>query len=318
MKILITGAAGYIGKMLIELFRNGPDVTILALDRTPEPDDIGWENVQWYTRDLTKKDWLEELEKAVPDVVIHTAWNEDAHRVTVAEASYNERAAAHLFDACFRMRVPKLIHLSAIDGYGTVSGHVKQRMYIENDALREAVSPYGIDIVRVEAVLKKLYGGSSKRTQTFILRLPMVYGPRAHMLRHTFGVLKFWNSALPSPFADPDALAFQVLHEDDLIDALGLLTFNTLHEPYDVYNVAPQDVLTAREIGEYFRARVIPMSKAALKLLPNIHPRRIDSLIADGRKITTKFNYQYNYSSYEALTRDIGRYASGTDNSQAP
>lgn len=296
MKILITGAAGYIGGMLTEQFKEGPDVQILSIDIRNQPKELEHPRITWFVADLAKADWYGILGGVKPDVVIHAAW----------ARGKNDLLASNVFDYSIRNKIPKFILLSAIDVYGTQS----ESSYIENDPPRAAAG-YGAEVALSELAVKKLYGGSGKHTCTFILRLPIVFGPRAWQKEHFFGTLGlFKRGGLPLVIDSSAEVAFQALHEDDLVDVVGLLAFNKLSDPYEVYNVTPEDAVPASGIATVFGKKTIVVSSAIKRILSFNHSPRLDrSIIADGRKFTKKFKYKFNYSSYEALTTEEGRYA---------
>ncbi|MFA6006706.1 MAG: NAD-dependent epimerase/dehydratase family protein [Candidatus Paceibacterota bacterium] len=296
MRILITGAAGYIGGMLTDQFKEGPDVQILALDIKDQPKEIDHPRITWCIGDLRKSDWFSILGSVKPDVIVHCAW----------AASGNEEMANNVFDYCVRQKIPKFIYLSAIDGYGNIS----DRYFIENDPLRATDDRYGLDVVASEHAVKKLYGGSGKHTQTFILRLPIIFGPRGWQQEHFFGTLGLFKSGgLPLVMSDPDSIIFQAVHEDDLVDIIGLLAFNKLNDRYEVFNITPEDTVPASGIAATFGKKVVAVSKAVRKLVPfNNSSRLTSSILADGSKFTKKFKYKFNYTSYEAITTEEGKY----------
>jgi len=296
MKILITGAAGYIGGMLVDQFKDGPDVQLLAVDRKDQPKALEHSRVTWCIADCAEPNWSAILGGVKPDVVIHAAWAEH----------HNDVLAAHVFEYCVRNKISKFIHLSAIDGYGTNTDLPR----IENDPLRAGDDLYGREVMHAELAIKKIYGGSQKHTQTYILRLPIVFGPRAWQREHFFATLRFFkHGRLPLFVVEPEYLQFQALHEDDLVDIIGLFVFNKLPDPYEVYNITPEDTVPASGLATIFGKKLITVSKGIQNVLSRVVPCGLrSSILADGNKFTKKFRYKFNYSTYEALTTDEGRY----------
>ena len=75
MKILITGAAGFIGRYVIEkvrAFEHDILATTLAMDKNVDNSS----NVHWILGDLEDLEFLTtNVESFNPDIVIHLAWN---------------------------------------------------------------------------------------------------------------------------------------------------------------------------------------------------------------------------------------------------
>src|SRR5579863_998155 len=73
--LLITGAAGYVGGMLVRKFAERPDVErIIGLDKEPLPDFIADIPKLEYRQLNTADDWEASITELHPDIVIHAAW----------------------------------------------------------------------------------------------------------------------------------------------------------------------------------------------------------------------------------------------------
>ena len=73
--ILITGAAGYVGAMLVEKFARRADVeSIVGIDKEPMPDNFHNEPKLIYLHMNTVDEWEKQARAQRPDIVIHTAW----------------------------------------------------------------------------------------------------------------------------------------------------------------------------------------------------------------------------------------------------
>ena len=73
--VLITGAAGYVGAMLVRRFAARGDVAqIIGLDKEPLPDFIKGVDKLTYIEENTAGSWEDKVITYKPDIVIHAAW----------------------------------------------------------------------------------------------------------------------------------------------------------------------------------------------------------------------------------------------------
>ena len=73
--VFITGAAGYVGAMLVERFAARPDVEkVIGLDKEPMPDSFKSISKLTYIHANTADAWEGEIGKYAPDIIVHTAW----------------------------------------------------------------------------------------------------------------------------------------------------------------------------------------------------------------------------------------------------
>ncbi len=347
MRILITGAAGYIGGMLADQFSRAPDVTeIVCIDRKPVPDLLqNNTKIIWIEHDLSEDGWQEQLRGKTPDVVIHSAWHiRDLYFRPKLQRTWNVEGANKVFEYCFTNGVKKLIHFSTVSSYGAFDTNSLKRPFIENDPARENEYRYGIEKREVEQSLKKKYMASGKATQVFILRPATITGPRErymigkkgllYMLRpdEQMGAVQQQSKTMMTllrqflflmPIAS-DEWCRQYIHEDDVTDIVGLLTFGKIKDRYEVFNIAPNDILRAQDMAELFgqkTLRVFPwMVRVAFAIAWDLSFGRIPTspggwrfysypIPVDGSKIAKKYQFEYAYSSRNALTREEGRYA---------
>ena len=74
--LVITGAAGYVGAMLVKQFSAREDVErVVALDMAPMPKMLeGIENLH-YLQTNTASAWHDEVARFSPDIIVHCAWH---------------------------------------------------------------------------------------------------------------------------------------------------------------------------------------------------------------------------------------------------
>ena len=183
MKILVTGAAGFIGSHLCEKLLTDPSHTIIGLDTFIGPTPVSLkkiniENLVKHPRfklmqtDLLTTD-LEKLSEGI-DVIYHLAgmpgvrssWGKDFYPYV----TNNITATQRLLEAVKDKPIQKFIYASTSSVYGEKTGMVKE------DAYLTPLSPYGITKLTGEHlcnVYRKSYN-----VPVIIVRFFTVYGPR--------------------------------------------------------------------------------------------------------------------------------------------
>src|SRR3989344_4724393 len=97
--ILITGAAGYVGAMLVEQFAKREDVgSIIGIDKEPMPENFPKESKLAYLHLNTVDDWEEKVRVYHPTVIIHTAWQiREMYGAQDVEWKWNIGGAGEIF-----------------------------------------------------------------------------------------------------------------------------------------------------------------------------------------------------------------------------
>jgi nucleoside-diphosphate-sugar epimerase len=176
-RILVTGAAGFIGQSLVEhLRRGGRDVLPVTRDMVAQMTDV---------------DALVHL-AARAHVVADTAADplEEFRRVNVT-------GTERLADAAVRGGVRRFVFVSSIGVLGNDSGG---RAFTAADP-PQPNEPYAVSKWEAEQRLLERVAGTA--TEAVIVRPPLVYGPgvKGNFLR----LLRLVNSGLPLPFAGLEA-----------------------------------------------------------------------------------------------------------------
>lgn len=180
MRILVTGAAGFIGSHLVDrLVADGHRVTGLDDLSTGKLANLAdarrGKGFGFHRFDITSTDLLELVARDRPDVVCHLAAQMDVRR-SVADPLHDTRTnvlgTVNVLEACVRAGVPRVVFASS---GGTVYGEPPSLPVTERAALHPQ-SPYGAAKVAGETYLdayRRLHG-----LQGVALRLGNVYGPR--------------------------------------------------------------------------------------------------------------------------------------------
>lgn len=175
MKILITGASGFIGSFIVEeALRKGFD-TWAAVRKSSSKEYLKDERINFIELNLSSKAQLiEQLRGHDFDYVVHAAGvtkclnKQDFHRI-------NTEGTKNLLDAIFELQMPlkRFVFVSSLSIFGAIK---EQQPY---DEIRETDIPqpnteYGRSKLAAEKYLESL----GSRVPYIILRPTGVYGPR--------------------------------------------------------------------------------------------------------------------------------------------
>jgi uncharacterized protein YbjT (DUF2867 family) len=172
MKILLTGANGYIGmRMIPALVRNGHQVICFVRDkRRMQVDRAIEENITYYEGDLLKEDTLKDIPEDI-DVAYYLV-----HSIG-ASADYEklEAQAAHNFvDAINKTRCQQIIYLSGIVNDDKLSKHLRSRKNVE-DILMNAAAP--TTVLRAGIIIGS-GGASFEIIRDLVEKLPVMVAPK--------------------------------------------------------------------------------------------------------------------------------------------
>jgi uronate dehydrogenase len=149
MRVLVTGAAGTIGRVLCPgLVDRGHEV--VGFDRVPEPE--GFDGT-WHTGDCADPDAVFAAFDAQPlDAVVHLAGNPDESSLPEALTSHVVTTAA-LLDAMVAHKVDRLVYASSNHAVGRTPRRELASEPISIDALPRPDTFYGVAKVAAEALM---------------------------------------------------------------------------------------------------------------------------------------------------------------------
>jgi nucleoside-diphosphate-sugar epimerase len=330
MNVLITGAAGYIGSMLLDAFGQLASVTaVIGVDLKPLPErHAAHPKLQWIQACVAEDTWIEAIRGEPIDVVVHGAYQ--VRQLYGAAGSalqqrWNLDGARRVFGfALGTPSVRRLIQLSTISAYGAKPTNVLEAPFTEAAPLAEDSYRYGAQKAEIEALLRRLYAASDGATHAVVLRLASVSGPYGRFGLNRYGLVSTLAGRFPVVPCGRGDWCRQYLHEDDLVDIITVIATAPPKAELEVLNAAPADYLTgadlARSLGKHAFTVPPPLLRALFALLwhgtrgivatPAGAWRFLSYPIrADGTRLTRTYGHVYRYSSAAALLAQQGRYA---------
>lgn len=191
MKVLITGANGFIGSHLVEELEKAPDIKLVKLSRSGK---VGFVESPLLEKDSNWKCVLSDV-----DIVIHLAAR--AHVVgDIASHSLdsflesNRDATLNLAAQCLDMGVKKFIFFSTVG----VHAGLADTQVITADSEFLPIDDYAVSKVEAEIALNKMFKRHS--SQLIILRPPLIFAGNAPGNFKT--LLSLTEKCVPLPFGN--------------------------------------------------------------------------------------------------------------------
>ncbi len=337
--ILITGAAGYIGAMLVEQFAKRGDIeSIIGIDKEPLPENFRDEPKLVYLHLNTADAWESVAREYHPDIIIHTAWQiREMYGEQDVEWKWNIGGSDKVFDFAFaEPSVERLIHFSTVASYGAFSSNTLEHRYTEVEPFRETQYLYAEEKRITEDHLKEKYEKSDKHAVVAVVRPAAITGPRGRYMRIRFGL----QSALAGQLKDSfvyrlvsTLVAFvpvtpkwlrQFIHEDDVVNIVERLAFGEKTGKYEVFNICPPGpVVLGADMARAVGKRQLPiypwMVRIAFFVFWHLTRGKIPTgrgawksysypIAVDGSKVTRMLGYHYQYVGPDAFQYTDGAY----------
>jgi len=214
MKLFLTGAAGYIGRVVTARLLKYNDWVTALLEPHEDP---GWvQGAEVVRADITRPESLEGIMKH-HDTVVHTAQEAGWQKVDRC-AAVNREGTRHVVREAVKSGIRRFVHLSSVAVYGHVS-----RIPIDEDfPLKRTGDPYGDTKLEAELILREFE--CRDEIDLTVIRPTVVYGPGD-------------DTFLPGLIASIREGVFCHIgsgeHEANLIhvDDLGRFIWSVIHEP---------------------------------------------------------------------------------------
>ncbi|MFZ2151740.1 MAG: NAD(P)-dependent oxidoreductase [Minisyncoccia bacterium] len=342
--IFITGGAGYVGAMLCDQFSKREDVEkIITVDKEPETDlTKGNTKIVYIHQNLADDGWQEKVQEYKPSVVIHTAWQiREIYGNRPLSWKWNIESSDKVFDFAFSHEyVDRLVYFSTVASYGAFANNTLEHRFTEEEIFRKTNYLYAeekrITEERLHDKYLKLKSEDKKLPQVSIIRPAAITGPRGRYTRIRFGLQSALSGQLKGNFLYSVVSTLtsfvpvnkkwlrQYVHEDDITDIVELLSFESTHHEYEVFNIAPPgDVVLGKDMAKAVGKRTIPIHpylvRIAFFIFWHLTRGKIPTaegswkgysypIAVDGSKITRLYGYSYKMPSKEAFVKNEGRY----------
>jgi nucleoside-diphosphate-sugar epimerase len=346
-KILITGASGYVGAMLLDIFSGREDVeTIIGVDKDPLPEFLkenpNKNKIVFIQANLGDDSWQNNARSYAPDIVIHSAWQiREMYGQKALQWKWNITGSDNVFDFAFlNNSVKKLIHFSTVASYSAYSTNTLEHRFTEAEPFRKSDYLYAEEKRISEEHLEEKFKEAKKANKDIkvaVVRPAAITGPRGRYMKVRFGLQSALSGQLKENMlhriiakmvsfvpVTPKWLR-QFIHEDDVVDIISLLTFSDLKKDYDVFNICPPgDPVLGKDMAKAVNKKSITvypwMVRIVFFIFWHLSRGKVPTskggwksysypIAVDGSKITRAYGYQYKYPSLEAFSKILGRYS---------
>ncbi len=291
--LFITGAAGYVGSMLVQQFAKREDVErIVGLDKEPMPEMLKSEQKLVYVQMNTADEWEEKVREYQPDIIIHTAWQiREIYGNRALTWKWNIEGSDKVFDYAFSTPgVKKLIYFSTVSSYGAFATNTLEHRYTEDEPFRKSEYLYAEEKRIAEEHLEersKKAAAAGSTVQVSVVRPAAITGPRGRFMRIRFGLQSALSGQLKDSFAYRLVSAMvsfvpvtpkwlrQFIHEDDVTDLVEMLAFEepkNLSESktkgqYEVFNICPPGaVVLGPDMAKAVGKRTLPLQPWMIRI----------------------------------------------------
>ena len=300
MKILVTGASGFVGGALVQQINGLHDIQVL----TRKPIDLLTPDVQQLVAaNIFAADLPENI-----DVIIHLAGrahilNEQTTDPLSEFRKVNVEGTLELARQALEKKVKRFIFMSSIG----VNGSVTLQQPFTEDAIPQPHADYAVSKLEAEHELKKLFAGSD--TELVIIRPPLVYA--AHAPGNFARLLKLVASNLPLPFAGTNNKRSFVALEN-LVDFIQTCIEHP-NAANQTFLVADQTPISTRELVQYLKqgmgkpARFIYIPQPLMKLgaacigKSKLYEQLFESLEVDTTKAQKLLGWTAPLSTQQAM-----------------
>jgi UDP-glucose 4-epimerase len=296
MRIVITGASGFIGSYLCDYLLNAGQTIIATARNKSKIPDHHVKNFIPLELDVLNESAFSQMDTMPVDAVVHTSTSNDILSKNPSEGILlSASGTRNVLEFCVRRKIPKIIFFSTFQVYGTeLNGTIDENtpVHCEND--------YGLNHVFGEHYIE-MYSRQKKITG-IVVRPSNVYGrfmtpyiERWTLVPGCFCKELYLTGKITLLSSGRQTRNFVGLHE---VSAGVQAILNHTKNGYSVYNIASEKNLTMLEVAELvkkiFEKRY---SKEAVIKIMSDKPQTGNSFHVDLEKIRNiGFNPDNNYN----------------------
>ncbi|MDP8200844.1 MAG: GDP-mannose 4,6-dehydratase [Candidatus Tenebribacter burtonii] len=296
MKILITGAAGFIGSHLCEALVKKHDV--VGLDNFCDYYDIKikrnnlkelahFDNFQIIKADIRSKDELEDIFSHHKfDLVIHLAAMAGVRPSIIDPVLYTEvniNGTVNMLEQCKKHGINKFIFASS----SSVYGNNKKVPFTETDSVDFPISPYAATKKAGELICHTYH--HLENISMVILRFFTVYGPRQ---RPDLAIHKFARKIIADeviPVFGNGSTKRDYTYIDDIIDGiLRSVDFVNENYCYEIFNLGEAKTIS---LSRMIKIIENALGKTAQKEILKLQSGDVDQTFADISKANRLLGY---------------------------
>jgi uncharacterized protein YbjT (DUF2867 family) len=227
MKILVSGANGYIGRRLSDaLLKDEHHVYGLVRDlaKARSVREESWTNFEALQCDLSLKPDLDQFDQQVD--VAYFLVHGMSHGSSQDLQEREEETARHFIELCEHMGCRQIIYLSGITPEGPLSDHLESRHSVEKVLLGSSIPT----TVLRSAIVVGAGSASFEIMRDLVEKLPVMIAPK-------------WLNSKCQPIAVRDCIGY-------MVDVIG--REECYHQSYDI---AGPDVFTYKQLLQIFAAK---------------------------------------------------------------
>ncbi len=254
MRVVVTGASGNVGTALLRRLGSG-DHEIVGLCRRPPPPVPPYAGVEWASLDLGNPGDRPALRRLLEgaDAVVNAAWQIQPSWRDSQLRRTNLVGVRMLLSAVAEARVPHLVHMSSIAAYAPGPKEPVDETYPVTGITSSYYSRHKAVVERDLAA----FAEEHPETKVAMLRPGLIFQRDA-----AGGIARYFLPSIPDfaveytpvlPFADE--LVIQVVHADDVADALARILERGAAGPF---NIASDPPITPPLLAELLGARYVP------------------------------------------------------------